>query len=63
MPHGMEVGLGHSRLLATLCNFLCYGDPAHPPPFKKGAQLPKFAAHMSVVAKRLDRSRCHLVRR
>jgi len=35
-------------------------EPSHPP---KGAQqLPNFR-HMSVVAKRLDGSRCHLVRR
>jgi len=54
VPLGMEVGLGPG-------DFMFDGDPAtlrkraHPPP-------PNFWP-MSVVAKRLDGSRCHLVRR
>jgi len=38
------------------------GDQPHPPPKKKKAQSPNFRP-MSVVAKRLDGSICHLVRR
>jgi len=51
MSLGMEVGLcpGHTVL---------DGDPA--PPSKKGGTAPNFRP-MSVVAKRLDGSRCHLV--
>jgi len=48
MPPGMEVGLGHIVL---------DGD-THP----KGAQPPSFRP-MSVVAKRLDPSKCYLVGR
>jgi len=52
MPLGMEVGLGPGHIVLD-------GDPAPPPP--KGAQLlpPNFWP-LSVVAKRLDESRCHL---
>jgi len=52
MPLGTEVGLGPGNIVLD-------GDPAPPPP--------KVNAHnfrpISVVAKRLDGSRCHLVRR
>ena len=51
MPLGMEVGLGP-------VDFVLDGDPAPP---KKGT-APNYLP-MSVVAKRLDGSRCHLVRR
>jgi len=51
MPLGMEVGLG------LLDDFILDGDPA---PTKKRA--PNFRS-MSTVAKRLDSSGCHLVRR
>jgi len=53
MPLGMEVGLG-SR------DFVFDMDPA--PPEKKAQPPPNFWP-MSIVAKRLDGSRCHLVRR
>jgi len=49
MKLGMEVGLGAGQIVLD-------GDPAPP----KGAQPPNFRP-MSVVAKRLDGSRCHLV--
>jgi len=51
MKLGMEVGLGPSHIVLD-------GDPA-PPPKKRGT-APSFQA-MSVVAKRLDRPRYHLV--
>jgi len=52
MPLGMEVSLGPG-------DFVLDGDPAPPP--KKGAEsLPNFWP-ISIVAKRLDASRCHLV--
>jgi len=53
MPLGMEIGLGLGHIVLN-------GDP--PPLPKKGAQPSNFRP-MSVVAKRLDGSRCHLVRR
>jgi len=55
MPLGMEDGLG-PLAQATLC----WMGPSSPP--YKGAQTPNFRP-ISVVAKRLDGSRCHLVRR
>jgi len=51
--HDTEVHLGLGHIVLD-------GDPAPPP--KKGAQPPNFRP-MSVVAKRLDGSRCHLARR
>jgi len=53
MPLGMEVGLSPG-------DFVLDGDPVPLP--KKGAEPPNFQP-MSVVAKRLDGSRCHFVRR
>jgi len=55
LPLGMEVGLvpGDSVLDE---------DQASPPPKKKGDTAPNFW-RMSIVAKRLDGSRCHLVGR
>jgi len=53
MPLGMEVGLGPGHVVLD-------GDPALPPP--KGTQPLNFRP-ISVVAKWLDGSRCHLVRR
>jgi len=50
---GMKVGLGAGHIVLD-------EDPATLP---KGAQPPPNFRPMSVVAKRLDRSRCHLVRR
>ena len=55
MPLVMEVGLGPGDIVLD-------GDPAHPPTPEKGAHSPNFQP-MSVVAKRLDGSRCHLVQR
>jgi len=52
MPLSMEVGLDQGHIVLD-------GDPAPLP--KKGAQPPNFQP-MFVVAKRLDASRCHLVR-
>jgi len=55
MKLGMEVGLG-------LIQSVLDGDPAlHPPLQKRGTAVPNFRP-MSVVAKRLDGLRCHLVR-
>ena len=55
MPLGRELGLGPGHIVLD-------GDPALPPP--KGHSLPPFNFRpMSVVAKRLDASRCHLVGR
>jgi len=51
MPLGMEVGLGPG-------DFVFDGDPAPP---RKSAQHPSNFWPMSVVAIRLDGSRCHLV--
>jgi len=51
MPLGTEVGIG-------LHNTVLDGNPAPPP--LKGHSSPNFRP-MSVVAKRLDRLRCHLV--
>jgi len=53
MPLGREVGLGPSDIVID-------GDPA--PLSLKGGKAPNFWP-MSIVAKRLDGSRCHLVRR
>jgi len=53
VPLGVEVGLGP-------CHIVLDGDVA--PPSKKGAQPPNFRP-MFVVAKPLDGSRCHLIRR
>jgi len=52
MPLGLEVGLGPG-------DFVFDGDPATP---EKGHTPPNFWP-MSIVAKRLDGSRCHLVQR
>jgi len=54
MPVGTEVGLSPG-------DFVFHGDPA-PPPRKKGT-APRNLWPMSIVAKQLDGSRCHLVRR
>jgi len=51
MPLGTEVGLGPG-------DFVLDGDPA---PSKIGAQPPPHVQPMSIVAKRLDGSRCHVV--
>jgi len=53
MALGMEFGLGPGHIVLD-------EDPAHLP--QKGAELPNFRP-ISIVAKRLDGSRCHLVRR
>jgi len=53
MPLDMEVGFGPG-------DFVLDGDPA--PPEKTAQPTPNFWL-MSIVAKRLDGSRCHLVRR
>jgi len=50
MPLGMEVGLGPGH-------FVLHGDPVPP---KKRDTAPNFRP-MSIVAKQLDGSRCHLV--
>ena len=52
MALGMEVGLGPGHIVLD-------ADPATPP--KKRGHSPHFRP-MSIVAKRLDASRCHLVR-
>ena len=51
MKLGVQVGLGPFHIVLD-------GDPAPPPP--KGGSFPKFRP-ISVVAKWLDGSRCHLV--
>ena len=53
MPLGMEVGLGPG-------DFVFDGDPASP---ERMAQPPPNFWPVSIVAKRLDGPRCHLVRR
>jgi len=53
MPLSTEIGLSPSHIVL-------YGDPAPPP--KRGGQTPNFQP-TSVVAKRLNRSRCDLVQR
>jgi len=53
MPLGMEVGLDPGHIVLD-------GDPA--PPTEKRGTAPNFWP-MSVVAKHLDGSRCHLVKR
>ena len=52
MKLGVQVGLGHGHIVLD-------GDPA-PSPKGGGASLPYFW-RISIVAKRLDSSRCHLV--
>ena len=52
MPLGMELGLGAG-------DFVLDGDPASPPP--KGHSLPPNFRPVSVAAKWLHGSRCHLV--
>jgi len=52
MPLGMEVDLGPGK-------FVVYGDPAPLP--KKWAESALNFQPISIVAKRLDASRCHLV--
>jgi len=54
MPLGIKVGLGPDHIMLD-------GDPA-PPPKKRGAQ-PANVWPMSIVAKWLYGSRCHLLRR
>ena len=54
MPFGREAGLSPGDIVLD-------GDPAPPPP-QRGHSPLQFLP-MSVVAKRLDGSRCHLVRR
>jgi len=54
MPLGMEVGLGPRYIVLD-------ADQA-PPPSEKGTAAPTFRP-LSIVTKRLDESRCHLVRR
>jgi len=53
MTLGMEIGLGPVHIVLD-------GDPA--PPLQKGGRAPNFCP-VSIVAKRLDGSRCHLVQR
>jgi len=53
MKLGMQLGFGP-------CHIVLHGDPASLP--KRGAESPKFRP-ISVVAKRLDASKCHLVLR
>jgi len=53
MPLGMEVGLGPDHIVLD-------GDPA-PPPKKRGGGTAANFLPMSVVAKRLAGSKCHLV--
>ena len=52
MPFGREVNLGPGYIVLD-------GDPS---PAKKGRSTPTFWP-ISIVAKRLDGPRCHLVRR
>jgi len=54
MPLGTGLGLGPGHIVLR-------GDPAPLP--KKGAQQPPNFRLTSAVAKRLDGSRCYLVRR
>jgi len=55
IPLGVEVGLGPGDIVLD-------EDPAPPP--RKGAQQPPLLAHVySIVAKCLDGSTCHLLRR
>jgi len=54
-PLGREVGLGPSDIMLDT-------DPASLPESGGGAEPPDFRS-MFIVAKRLDGSRCHLVRR
>jgi len=52
MPLDVEVGLAPGHIVFS-------GDPAPP----KGHSSPELFGTMSVVAKQLDGSRCHLVQR
>jgi len=54
MPLGTKVGLGLDP-----SDIVLDGDPATPP--QKGTQPSPNFRPMSIVAKRLDGSRCHLV--
>jgi len=54
MPLGREVGLGPGDIVLD-------GNPAPRP--KRGTQQPPTFRPMSIVAKGLDGSRCHLVLR
>jgi len=54
MALGIKVGLGPG-------DFVFDGDRA--PPEKKGTAPTQFFYPMSIAAKRLDGSRCHLVQR
>ena len=56
MPLGKEVDLGPGRTVLD-------GDPVPPPLRKIRAQQLLAFRHLSIGAKRLDGSRCHLVRR
>jgi len=53
MPLGTEVGLRPG-------DFVLDGDPASPFPKGGGVPVPNFQP-ISIVAKQLDESRCHLV--
>jgi len=53
MPFGIELGL-------IPCDFVLDGDPALPSPERGQSPLPNFWP-VSIVAKRLHASRCHLV--
>jgi len=53
MPLGTEVGIGPGDIVLD-------GDPGDPAPPKKVHGTPTFGP-MSIVAKLLDESRCHLV--
>jgi len=55
MPLGMEVGLGTGHVVID-------GNPASPPQ-KGGGGRARPIFSLSIVAKRLDESRCHLARR
>jgi len=67
MKLGMQVGLGPGYIVLDgrkvglhPSDIELNGDPA--PPSQKGGMSPNFRS-MSIVHKRLDRSRCHLVGR
>ena len=54
MPLGIEAGLCPSEIVLD-------GDPALPKKVAEPPPLPPNFRTMSIVAKRLDASRCHLV--
>jgi len=56
MKLGMQVGLGPGHIVLD-------GDPASTPPKGHSGQPPPNLQPISVVAKWLDGSRCHLVRK